>query len=195
MQPSEQRRRRFDRVTAPDYLDGLEDRSAPDIRAMRDECREEEAQLSYIRRVLQGQLDIALVEASRRGRDGDAGSLVEDLASILSDGPSPDRREPRSVSLYEPDDPGRRLGDAERFAGRIGNVLDMADEDLTALVEDLRETERRVSDQRGVVLERLDGLQDELVRRYRDGAASIDDLVAPTTSPGGDRGSFPPHQV
>jgi hypothetical protein len=195
MQPPEQRRRRFDRVTAPDYLDGLEDRSAPDIRAMRDECREEEAQLSYIRRVLQGQLDIALVEASRRGRDGDAGSLVEDLASILSDGPSPDRREPRSVSLYEPDDPGRRLGDAERFAGRIGNVLDMADEDLTALVEDLRETERRVSDQRGVVLERLDGLQDELVRRYRDGAASIDDLVAPTTSPGGDRGHFPPHQV
>lgn len=186
MQPQEQRRRRIDRVTAPDYAEGLEQREASELRAMRDECREEEAQLSYLRRVLQGQLDIALVELSRRGQeDGGEGDLVTELASILSDGPSQEQRDPRAVSLYEPEDTGRRTADAERFAGQIGKMPEASDEELAALVEDLRATERYVSDKRRVVLDHLDVLQAELVRRYRDGAASVDDLVAPTTAPGG----------
>ncbi len=64
----EGRRRRIDRVTAPDYLDGLADRTAAaEIRAMRDDCRSEETRLSYARRVLQGQLDIARVGALPTG--------------------------------------------------------------------------------------------------------------------------------
>lgn len=187
MQPQQQGRRRIDRVLRPDYLDGLEQRDAAEVRAMRDECREEEAQLSYVRRVLQGQLDIALVELSRRGEDSgrDAG-LVADLPSILSEGPRPGQRDARSMSFYEPDDPGRRMGDAERFAAQIGKVPEAGDAELVALVEDLRATERRVSDQRRGVLDRLDRLQAELVRRYREGVVSIDDLVAPTLAPGSD---------
>lgn len=190
MQPQQQGRRRIDRVLQPDYLDGLERRDAAEVRAMRDECREEEAQLSYVRRVLQGQLDIALVEASRRGQDREGGGdLVDDLPSILSEGSSPGQRDARSLPFYEPEDPGRRTGDAERFAAQIGKVPEASDAELAALVEDLRATERRASDQRRLVLERLDRLQADLVRRYREGAASIDDLVAPTLAPGSNDGS------
>ena len=38
--------------------------SVPEIRVMRDDCREEEARLSYARRVIHGQLDIVPAPAS-----------------------------------------------------------------------------------------------------------------------------------
>lgn len=186
MEQEQRSRRRIDRVTAPDYLDGLDERSPAEVRAMRDECRDEEAQLSYLRRILQGQLDIALVELSRRTQAGDRPSLVADLPSILSDRPSPAQRDARAVPLYDPEDTGRRTTDAERFSAQVGQVPELDDDQLAALVRDVREAERGVSDRRKLVLERLDTLQEELVRRYRDGAASVDDLVAPTLSAGPD---------
>ena len=85
-------RRRIDRITDEDFLDGLADLVPADIRTMRDDCREEEARLSYARRLLHGQLDIALAELQRR-EGTDADSLVSTLTTILTDeavgGPNP----------------------------------------------------------------------------------------------------------
>ena len=46
------------RLIAPDYLDGVEKRPVEEIRAMRDECQEAETAVSYLRRLVQGRLDI-----------------------------------------------------------------------------------------------------------------------------------------
>ena len=82
---------------------------------MRDECREEEARLSYARRVLHGQLDVARAEQGRR-IDGGETSLVDTLADILSDspvvGPAGAARSASNASVYVPQEgPKRRERD------------------------------------------------------------------------------------
>ena len=66
----------LDRIFGADYLAGLEQRAITDVRAMRAECQEIETGLSYLRRLVQGRLDIVGAEQQRR-RDGlEPGDLV-----------------------------------------------------------------------------------------------------------------------
>ena len=79
----------LDRILTSNYLDGMKDRSLADIRAMRTECQEAEVVLSYLRRLIQGRLDIVHTYLDQPGPDAlrDLGSLVNDLPGILSSGP------------------------------------------------------------------------------------------------------------
>lgn len=176
-------RRRIDRVTADDYLDGVGDRSAAEIRAMRDECREEEARLSYARRLLHGQLDIARAELERRG-SGATGSLVTTLGSILADRPSGGPvRSVGNAGIYVPSGPeGRRRGDRVLEEVPMGALPDLDDQQLVTAVTRLTEEEAAISEMRRTVMDHLDRLQQELIGRYRDGAASIDEIVPGSSS-------------
>ena len=58
--------RRIDRVLSEDYLTALGEQSLAEVRALRDEAEQEEVDLSYIRRLLQGRMDIVRAELSRR---------------------------------------------------------------------------------------------------------------------------------
>lgn len=171
-------RRRIDRVTDPDYLDGLDERSAGDIREMRDECREEEGRLSYARRLLHGQLDVAKAELERRGT-GTAESLVSTLGEILTDRPQDGPvRSVGNTGIYLPTGPeGRRRGDRVLEEVPLGRLPDLDDEQLIAAVTKLTKEEAAISTMRRTVLGHLDRLQQELIARYRDGAASIDEIV------------------
>jgi len=162
--------RRLERITAPDYLADLPMADAAQIRAMRDECRAEERRLSYIRRVLQGHLDLALAEVVRRSGDEQT-SLVTRVTHALT-GPTGGVRSARAVGLYEPEDATDAGIDAE--TARLPDVDDAA---LAALVERLRARERALSDQRRVLLANLDRLQDELVARYRADHTAIDEVA------------------
>lgn len=174
-------RRRIDRVTAPDYLDDLEDRTVPQLRDLRDECRAEEAELSYVRRLLQARLDIARGELARRSGDGQA-DLLQALPQILADRRSPRVRSPRAVPLFSPDDRrGRRSYDALTTDASIARIPDLGDDELGRLVEQLVEEERRVSGLRRIVLDHLDTLQAQLARRYRAGDVGVDDIVSRVT--------------
>ena len=175
----QERRRRIDRVTSEDYLDGLSAAGVPEIRTMRDDCREEEARLSYARRVIHGQLDIVRAEQRRRSGDGDEG-LVGTLSEILADEPAPHSREARSAPLYAPQEGGygQRSHDTLIDDSALGQVPDLDDAALTALLERLQEKEAHISALRRSVLEHLDALQDELIARYRDGSVNVDDVVA-----------------
>src|ERR687887_2130720 len=82
-------RRRVDRVLAENYLAGIEQLSLDEVRALRREAQQEEADLSYVRRLLQGRLDIVRAELERRDAH-QGGSVVEQLPEILADAvPSP----------------------------------------------------------------------------------------------------------
>ncbi|WP_370328332.1 aerial mycelium formation protein [Euzebya sp.] len=173
-------RRRIDRVTSDTYLEGLADRAVGDIRAMRDECREEEARLSYARRLLHGQLDVVKAELERRDGGG-SDSLVTTLGEILADQP---RGGPvRSVGdaqIFTPSGPtGRRPGDTVLDDVPLSRLPDLDDEELAAVVTRLTDEESSISSLRRTVLDHLDRLQEELVVRYRDGVASIDEVVPP----------------
>lgn len=187
-------RRRIDRVVAEDFLDGLADRSVDEVRALRDECREEEARLSYARRLLQARLDIVRAEAARRaeGSTGDGGGLLDALPGILADDPLPSTLgDARSTPVYDPDpreDNGRRLGDGVLGDSALGRIPEASDEELVALVERTADEERRVSEVRRTVLDRLDALQAELIGRYRSGSVDVDAIVSAAVGNRGGRG-------
>ena len=63
-------RRALDRVLAPDFLDDLQGMDLPTLREHRTVAEQEEADLSYARRLIQGRLDLLGAEeaAPRRGR-------------------------------------------------------------------------------------------------------------------------------
>ena len=179
----QQRRRRIDRVTSDDYLDGLDAVDLAGVRTMRDDCREEEASLSFARRVIHGQLDIVRAEQARRSGGGDEG-LVGTLSEILADDPAPRSREARSAPMFAPDETGygQRSHDTLVDDSALGRVPDLSDEELTALLERLQEKEAHISTLRRTVLEHLDALQDEMIARYRDGAVDVDQVVASAVS-------------
>lgn len=177
-----ERRRRIDRVTAEDYLAALDARSMAEVRQMRDDCREEEPRLSYARRLVQGQLDIVRAERRRRETGGGDEGLVGALTEILADAPTPraDVLTARSAPVFSPDDAtyGAREHDTSLEDSSVGRVPDLTDAELDALEQRLLAKEAHVSQLRRAVLSHLDALSDELVRRYRDGGANVDEIMA-----------------
>ncbi len=63
-------------------------------------------------------------------------------------------------------------------AGRLATIADMAVDDLRSTAQSLTEFERTVSSQRRDVLDVLDRLQEEIVRRYSTGEATVDSLLS-----------------
>ena len=179
-----ERRRRIDRVTSDDYLAELSSADVATIRSMRDDCREEEARLSFARRVVHGQLDIVHAEQRRRSGDEDEG-LVTSLTDVLSDEHGAGRsRELRSTPLYIPQEGGygQRAHDTLIDDSELGRVPDLDDEQLISLLERLQSKEAHISALRRTVLSHLDALQDELIVRYRDGNVDVDEVVASSVS-------------
>ena len=80
-----------DRVLAEDYLSGLAEAPLDEVRSLRDEAEQEEVDLSYIRRLIQGRMDIVrqlarLVNLKRFiARTEDAAVHVTRLDSRLTD--------------------------------------------------------------------------------------------------------------
>ena len=99
-------------------LAGLESRSIDEVRSMRASCQALEAQVSYVRRLAQGRLDIVDAELARRhqGRPpSDIAAMVADLPSTL--GRRPDR--PRLGQATD-DDRARRARPGARCTPRPG---------------------------------------------------------------------------
>ncbi|MFE7558955.1 ABC transporter substrate-binding protein [Kitasatospora sp. NPDC057500] len=155
------------------------------LRILRRETLEQEADLSYLRRLLHGRMDILLAELDRRpgARPADptepAGALLERLPAILTDTPSTVRRSARHVTLGPPRGQQSQL-EADALMGDV-QLADLAAhpaEELLAALERLRSHEREVSGRRQRLLRTADGCNAEITRRYRDGEARVDDLLA-----------------
>lgn len=171
-----------DHLLDPDGLVDLEKRPIEDVRSQRAACVEVETGLSYLRRLIQGSLDIvgrAIDQREAGGPAVDVAELVDQLPAILGDALRP-ARAGRLVDPLEPTRFDAELGaEYEQLVGggRVAHASDLGDEELHQLLDQLRELERRVSTQRHQYHERIDALQAELTRRYRTGEASVDSLL------------------
>ena len=170
--------RRIDRVLAEDYLDGLREASLADVRSLRDEAEQEEVDLSYLRRMVQGRLDVLRAEVARRG-GAEGGDLVAGLAQILAEEPrSPARGLGRHTSI-EPSrvDQHRRYVEALVADVDLSDVSARSDEDIAKAQELLASEEQGLSSKRREVQRVMDACSAEITRRYRDGEADVDVLL------------------
>jgi hypothetical protein len=170
--------RRIDRVLADDYLSGLGTVELAAVREMRTEAEQEEVDLSYLRRMVQGRLDVIRAELNRREGNG-SGNLVEDLASILADEPrAPARGLGRHVTV-EPSraDSHRRYVESLVADVDLSDVASRTTDELAHAMRTLSEEEQTLSAKRRQVQAVMDACSAEITRRYRDGEADVDTLL------------------
>ncbi|MQA07804.1 MAG: aerial mycelium formation protein [Pseudonocardiaceae bacterium] len=183
-------RRRIDRVLAADYIEGLADLPLEELRGRRDESAQEEADLSYLRRLLHARIDIVLAEQQRRA-EGGSQTVVERLVSILADNAVGPAAGLGRHKLVEPSraEAHRRHVEALVSDADLSDVGSLADERLAVALSTYREEEASVSSRRREVQAVMDKLNAEIGERYRAGTASVDDLLdAAREEPEGERG-------
>jgi hypothetical protein len=173
-------RRRIDRVLDPEFLNGIGEFTIDEVRSRRADADQEEVDLSYARRLLQGRIDI--LRAERENRRGAVPSLpgtrsdeaiVEALKRILSDAPRPDRGGGRHLALT-PSRVGEHRREAERAVADVGSsdLASIGDAELDEAIMHLTDIEVRVSRSRRQVQIVVDALTEEVARRYQ-----VDHLV------------------
>jgi hypothetical protein len=174
---NELKRRLVERLTDPSYLGTLGEKSTDELKAMRDECREGENELSFERRLCQARTDILSAELERRS--GGAGEADDDLVGRLSkilarergsrEVPLPSRAPDFSIPRNA-DVPRRRIEEivGEQTLARLATVQT---EEIQGIIASLEEHERNLSHRRKRVHDVMDTIQAEIVRRYRSGEA------------------------
>jgi hypothetical protein len=130
--------RRIDRVLDPGFTEGVDRLGLPELRARREEA--EETDVSYLRRLLQGRLDILRAELVRRSAGADQD--VAGLPAILSDDA------PGTFSAVPPVQVPSRAGEHRRRVERlvsdesIARLPELDVEELTRAVEVLAREEK-----------------------------------------------------
>ncbi|MER7170855.1 RsiG family protein [Streptomyces mesophilus] len=157
----------------------------PELRRLRRTSQQDEADLSYLRRLLQGRIDILRAELARRLHDrapeaaAPDPAIVERLSEILADAPSTHRSSARHVTLGTPHGEEYRLLAAEMLAEVELSDLDArTDEELHTAMGRLVRHEQQVSRRRQALQRTADDCSAEIARRYREGEAQVDDLLS-----------------
>jgi hypothetical protein len=152
------------------------------LRTLRRDAQQEEADLSYLRRMLHGRIDILHAELRRRGGPDAAAvvnaPVVDRLSEILTDGPSL-VRSARHVTLGTPlTEPVRLLAEEMLSEVELSDLGARTDPELFAALGRLLRYEQQVSRRRQALQHTVDGSSAEITRRYREGEAHVDDLLA-----------------
>ncbi|MFI8828152.1 ABC transporter substrate-binding protein [Streptomyces sp. NPDC053431] len=172
------------RTTEPDLPGGPQPDLAalrlPELRALRRDAQGDEADLSYVRRMLQGRIDILRAELARRS-DPEA-PVLDRLSEILADTPSRPgsaTRSARHVTLSTPrSEEYRRLAAEMLSEVELSDLTARTDEELHTAMGRLAGYEQQVSRRRQELQRTADDCSAEIARRYREGEAQVDDLLA-----------------
>jgi hypothetical protein len=174
-------RRRIDKVLSEGYADNLADLDLDELRSRRREAEQEEADLSYVRRMLQGRMDILRAELSRRAADGDGDGdkIVDHLSGVLADSARSDHGLGRYLRV-EPSRVDEHRRQVEQIIADVGvsDVEHHTDDELRESLGRLEGFEAGISEDRQSVQTVMDALTAEVAARYKSGAASVDDLLA-----------------
>ncbi len=168
-----------DALLDPAFLTDALQRPMTEVRRLRRQAEQEEVNLSYTRRLLQGRLDIVRRELQRRA-EHDGRSLVDLLPEILAEkgrGPGHGLGRHQTVQPSAPED-------CESWVNALtpgvdpSAVTDLPDAQLEKAARALAEAESGLSERRRGVQQVMDALAAELGRRYRDGEADVAALLA-----------------
>lgn len=174
---------RLSRLMDPDYLKGLEDKPINALREIRQEYCSLEVTISYLRRLAQGYLDILAFYIERRenGEPVDTSTLVTTLVRLLADRSRRSEQPARLSALLAPNlvDLTTDISDVDSVIGGydIEELHSMDLEELYALRSRLQRAERGLSTDRRVLHQRIDLLDAELVKRYRSGETTVEELI------------------
>jgi hypothetical protein len=164
----------------------------PELRTLRRDAQRDEADLSYVRRLLQGRIDILRAELARRGglrlpslatgqpslTDSVEPSVVERLPEILTDAPARHRSSARHVTVGTPHgEEYRRLAADMLSEVQLSDLEARTDDELGAGMGRLVRYEQQVSRRRQQLQRTADDCSAEIARRYREGEAQVDDLL------------------
>ena len=161
-----------------------------ELRTLRREAQRDEADLSYVRRLLQGRIDILRAELGRRtGRRAgladdhgvpvaEAASVVTRLSEILTDAPARHRSSARHLTVGTPHGEEYRRLAADMLAEvELSDLEARTDPELHSAMARLVGYERQVSRRRQQLQRTADDCSAEIARRYREGEAQVDDLL------------------
>ncbi|MFJ7768806.1 aerial mycelium formation protein [Streptomyces sp. NPDC097107] len=157
--------------------------SLPELRTLRRDAQRDEADLSYVRRLLQGRIDILRAELARRRpasvvTTAAKGPVVERLSEILTDAPARQRSSARHVTLGTPrSEECRRLAAEMLGEVELSDLTARTDVELTAGMGRLVRYEQQISRRRQRLQRTADDCSAEIARRYREGEAQVDDLL------------------
>ena len=160
--------RRIDRILAEGYTDGLDAHSVDELHVMERECLEVETEVSYIRRLAQGRIDILEAERDRRAAGGSLGDLIASLPEILADaGARSDQGNTRAQSVLAPADGIEWNRGVERLVSdaTLVNLPTLSEGELQATLGQLREFEQDLSRRRRSLHAVIDSLTHELADR------------------------------
>jgi hypothetical protein len=159
----------------------------PELRTLRRDSQRDEADLSYVRRLVQGRIDILRAELARRKGHGTAGTpgtpvvdrlVVDRLSEILADPPSRRGSSARHVTLSTPrGEEYRRLASEMLDEVQLSDLDARTDEELHTAMGRLLGYEQQVSHRRRLLQRTADDCSAEIARRYREGEAQVDDLL------------------
>ncbi|MEJ2579868.1 MAG: hypothetical protein P8Z68_12375 [Kineosporiaceae bacterium] len=173
-------RRRVDRVLAPRFLEAIGALDLDEVRSRRTDADQEEADLSYARRLLQGRIDLLRAEQASRHqgsapqRPRSDAELADALGNILGQEQRNDRGLGRHLGS-EPTRVGEHRREAERAVADVSgsDVQGLDDDELTDALERLVTIEARISRTRREVQGVVDTLTEEIARRYMAGEAVV----------------------
>lgn len=171
------RRRRRDTVLDPQFIRDLRGLALAELRSRRKLAEEEEAELSYVRRLLQSRLDVIDSELQRRRQSTQGGQIVADVVAVLT---AETTDEPRHVApSLDPSPIAQQRRAVERLLAdpALSYVTVLSTDDLAVAREQVNTSEQEVSSQRLAVQAIVDSLTDELMQRYRNRQATIDTLL------------------
>jgi len=163
-------------------LGPLEALDMGELRRRRNALQETELSLSYVRRQVQVRLDIVLDEHHHRASGAaarDASELVAELPKILAE---------HSAGAARGSFPGvtAPTGAVEAIVSELDHILDtgtlgalqsLSDGQLASAADELAAMEHRVSERRRAMHAAIDALQEEMLRRYKSGEATVDALL------------------
>ncbi|MFC7221304.1 ABC transporter substrate-binding protein [Streptomyces polyrhachis] len=147
-----------------------------ELRELRRTSQQEEADLSYVRRLLHGRIDILRAELARR--EAPLSPVLDRLPEILTDAPTTRHSSARHVTLGTPlREEYREL--AERMLGEVelSDLTARTAEELQRALGELLRHEFGVSRLRQQLQLTADACSGEIARRYREGEAQVDDLL------------------
>lgn len=168
-------------LLADDALADIGTRPIGELRSFRYQAAQVESDVSLVRRIAQGRLDIIGHEVQRRTGSSEVAQLDDllyELPEILSDpSEAAAARSGRAVEINDPGVTAANLGtrlDAAISPGELSGVGDLTDDRLDQSFVKVSEMEQELSDIRRQLHDRIDAVQQEIGRRYRDGEASIE---------------------